>query len=154
MLRHGGSGDGCLACRFASWLNALPETGKRTSALPSRRQASSGTPETAISTLVHGQSKQPKEMAEAERLNERLVHRASHSDGTCTGEHGIGCVQDRLLPAEHGEAGECHALSSHGVIPTTDHELRAKSSGSGFYGRKPKSLRDGGGRELCGHNDI
>ena len=30
----------------------------------------------------------PREMAEAERLNERLVHRALSLDGTCTGEHG------------------------------------------------------------------
>ena len=30
-------------------------------------------------------------MAEAERLNQRAVHRALSLDGTCTGEHGIGC---------------------------------------------------------------
>jgi D-lactate dehydrogenase (cytochrome) len=30
----------------------------------------------------------PKEMAEAERLNQRLVHRALSLNGTCTGEHG------------------------------------------------------------------
>jgi D-lactate dehydrogenase (cytochrome) len=46
----------------------------------------------------------PKEMAEAERLNERLVHRALSLDGTCTGEHGIGCGKIDFLLAEHGEA--------------------------------------------------
>jgi D-lactate dehydrogenase (cytochrome) len=44
------------------------------------------------------------EMAEAERLNERLVHRALSLDGTCTGEHGIGCGKIDFLPFEHGEA--------------------------------------------------
>jgi D-lactate dehydrogenase (cytochrome) len=46
----------------------------------------------------------PKEMAEAERLNERVVHRALSLDGTCTGEHGIGCGKIDFLIAEHGEA--------------------------------------------------
>jgi D-lactate dehydrogenase (cytochrome) len=46
----------------------------------------------------------PKEMAEAERLNQQLVHRALSLDGTCTGEHGIGCGKLDFLIAEHGEA--------------------------------------------------
>jgi D-lactate dehydrogenase (cytochrome) len=46
----------------------------------------------------------PREMAEAERLNERLVHRALSLDGTCTGEHGTGCGKIDFLLAEHGEA--------------------------------------------------
>jgi len=46
----------------------------------------------------------PREMAEAARLNERLVHRALSLDGTCTGEHGIGCGKIDFLIAEHGEA--------------------------------------------------
>ena len=46
----------------------------------------------------------PKEMAEAERLNERLVMRALAMDGTCTGEHGIGLGKRKYLLAEHGEA--------------------------------------------------
>ena len=45
-----------------------------------------------------------REMAEAERLNERLVHRALSLDGTCSGEHGIGCGKIDFLLAEHGEA--------------------------------------------------
>jgi len=47
---------------------------------------------------------EPKEMAEADRLNERLVNRALSLDGTCTGEHGIGCGKMDFLIAEHGEA--------------------------------------------------
>jgi D-lactate dehydrogenase (cytochrome) len=46
----------------------------------------------------------PKELAEAERLNERLVMRALSMDGTCTGEHGIGLGKMKFLVAEHGDA--------------------------------------------------
>jgi D-lactate dehydrogenase (cytochrome) len=46
----------------------------------------------------------PREMAEAERLNERVVHRALSLEGTCTGEHGIGCGKIDFLIAEHGDA--------------------------------------------------
>ena len=46
----------------------------------------------------------PKDMAEAERLNQQVVHRALSLDGTCTGEHGIGCGKIDFLIAEHGEA--------------------------------------------------
>ena len=46
----------------------------------------------------------PKELAEAERLNDRLVMRALAMDGTCTGEHGIGLGKKKFLTAEHGEA--------------------------------------------------
>ncbi|MCW5730487.1 MAG: FAD-binding protein [Alphaproteobacteria bacterium] len=46
----------------------------------------------------------PAEMAEAERLNERLVMRALAMEGTCTGEHGVGLGKMNFLLAEHGEA--------------------------------------------------
>ena len=46
----------------------------------------------------------PKEMEEARRLNERLVYRALALDGTCSGEHGIGCGKLDFMLAEHGEA--------------------------------------------------
>ncbi len=46
----------------------------------------------------------PEEIAEAARLNERLVMRAIAMDGTCTGEHGIGSGKIDFLVAEHGEA--------------------------------------------------
>ena len=46
----------------------------------------------------------PKEIAEAERLNERLVMRALALDGTCTGEHGVGIGKKKFLRSEHGDA--------------------------------------------------
>jgi len=47
--------------------------------------------------------KEPKEVAEVHRLNDRLVQRALAMDGTCTGEHGIGYGKMDFLVAEHGE---------------------------------------------------
>jgi D-lactate dehydrogenase (cytochrome) len=49
---------------------------------------------------VTGSINDPREMAEAERLNERLVRRALSLDGTCTGEHGIGCGKIDFLLGE------------------------------------------------------
>ncbi len=46
---------------------------------------------------------QPDEIAEANRINERLVTRALAMDGTCTGEHGVGYGKIDALAAEHGE---------------------------------------------------
>ena len=43
-------------------------------------------------------------MAESQRLNELLIYRALALDGTCTGEHGIGCGKIDFVLAEHGEA--------------------------------------------------
>ena len=46
----------------------------------------------------------PKEMAEAERINDRLIMRALAMGGTSTGEHGVGLGKMKYLQAEHGEA--------------------------------------------------
>ncbi len=46
----------------------------------------------------------PQEIAEASRLNDRMVARALAMEGTCTGEHGIGYGKMEFLTAEHGEA--------------------------------------------------
>ncbi|HTV46197.1 MAG TPA: FAD-linked oxidase C-terminal domain-containing protein [Stellaceae bacterium] len=46
----------------------------------------------------------PEEIAEAARLNDRMVSRALAMEGTCTGEHGIGYGKMEFLTAEHGEA--------------------------------------------------
>lgn len=46
----------------------------------------------------------PKDMAEAKRLSDRLVMRALAMDGTCTGEHGVGHGKMDFLVHEHGEA--------------------------------------------------
>jgi D-lactate dehydrogenase (cytochrome) len=50
--------------------------------------------------------KQPEEITEASRLNDRMVTRALAMEGTCTGEHGVGYGKIDFLPAEHGEAVE------------------------------------------------
>ncbi len=46
----------------------------------------------------------PEEIAEASRLNDRMVARALAMEGTCTGEHGIGYGKMGFLSDEHGEA--------------------------------------------------
>jgi D-lactate dehydrogenase (cytochrome) len=46
----------------------------------------------------------PEEIAEANRLNDRMVMRALGMEGTCTGEHGVGYGKMDFLVAEHGEA--------------------------------------------------
>jgi D-lactate dehydrogenase (cytochrome) len=46
----------------------------------------------------------PAEMETAQRLNERMVHRALAMGGTCTGEHGVGYGKIDFLEAEHGPA--------------------------------------------------
>lgn len=45
------------------------------------------------------------ELAEAKRLNARIVERAIRMEGTCTGEHGIGHGKMKYLESEFGEAG-------------------------------------------------
>jgi D-lactate dehydrogenase (cytochrome) len=46
----------------------------------------------------------PEEIAEASRLNDRMVARALTMEGTSTGEHGVGYGKMGFLTAEHGEA--------------------------------------------------
>ena len=52
--------------------------------------------------MIDPQSRE--EIAEASRLNDRMVSRALAMEGTCTGEHGIGYGKIDFLLAEHGEA--------------------------------------------------
>ena len=62
------------------------------------------------------------ELAEAERLHDRLVARALDLEGTCTGEHGVGVGKKKFLPQEHGEVALDamralkHALDPHGLM--------------------------------------
>jgi D-lactate dehydrogenase (cytochrome) len=44
----------------------------------------------------------PKEIAAAEALIEKMAKRAIAMDGTCTGEHGVGQGKIKYLKAEHG----------------------------------------------------
>ena len=46
----------------------------------------------------------PAEIAEAERLTDRLVERTLALGGTCSGEHGVGVGKMKFLRQEHGEA--------------------------------------------------
>jgi D-lactate dehydrogenase (cytochrome) len=46
----------------------------------------------------------PREVAEAVRLTDRLVERALEMGGTCTGEHGVGVGKMKFLRKEHGDA--------------------------------------------------
>jgi D-lactate dehydrogenase (cytochrome) len=46
----------------------------------------------------------PAELAEAERLSDRLVERALSMGGTCSGEHGVGIGKMKFMAREHGEA--------------------------------------------------
>jgi D-lactate dehydrogenase (cytochrome) len=46
----------------------------------------------------------PDEIAEAQRVNDRLVARALAMGGTCTGETGVGLGKMKFMRAEHGPA--------------------------------------------------
>jgi D-lactate dehydrogenase (cytochrome) len=59
----------------------------------------------------------PEEIAEASRLNDRMVTRALAMDGTCTGEHGIGYGKMDFLIAEHGEAVDVMASIKRAIDP-------------------------------------
>jgi D-lactate dehydrogenase (cytochrome) len=59
----------------------------------------------------------PEEIAEASRLNDRMVARALSMDGTCTGEHGVGYGKMDFLFAEHGEAIEVMRTIKRAIDP-------------------------------------
>ncbi len=59
----------------------------------------------------------PAEMAEAARLNERMVMRSLAMGGTCTGEHGVGYGKMGFLEAEHGEALSVMRLLKQALDP-------------------------------------
>ena len=69
------------------------------------------------------------ELAEARRLNERMVVRALAMGGTCTGEHGVGFGKMKFLEAEHGAA----------LDVMRDDQTRARP-------RQPDESRQGRGR--------
>jgi D-lactate dehydrogenase (cytochrome) len=57
------------------------------------------------------------ELAEAHRLNERMVRRALAMGGTCSGEHGIGIGKMKYLEEEHGPALEVMRLLKRALDP-------------------------------------
>ncbi|MEH6402568.1 MAG: FAD-linked oxidase C-terminal domain-containing protein [Sneathiella sp.] len=59
----------------------------------------------------------PAELAEAERINGRLIKRALAMDGTCTGEHGIGLGKIKYLREELGEAVNVMAVLKTALDP-------------------------------------
>lgn len=60
----------------------------------------------------------PEDLAEAERLNARLVERALEMGGTITGEHGVGMGKMKFMKAQHGSGALAvmHAIK-HAVDP-------------------------------------
>ena len=91
-------------------LGRLPER-----ILVTRADLDAGTvPATILGHVGHGNSHvifsldphAPHQSAEVEAINRRLVERAIATDGTCTGEHGIGIGKQDWLVAELGEAVE------------------------------------------------
>ncbi len=59
----------------------------------------------------------PEDIAEAERLNRRIVRRALAMDGTCTGEHGVGHGKMEFLAEEFGEALEVMRTLKRAIDP-------------------------------------
>ncbi len=57
------------------------------------------------------------EVATAQDLHRRLVHRALAMGGTCTGEHGIGYGKLEFMAAEHGEALEVMRTLKNALDP-------------------------------------
>src|SRR5262249_46398381 len=85
------------------------------------------------------------DLAEAERISDRLVERALAMGGTCSGEHGVGIGKMHFLQAEHGAAALDvmraikHALDPHNLmnpgkivassqLPVTSHQLPAEGT--------------------------
>ncbi len=59
----------------------------------------------------------PHEIARAQAVNERLVHRALAMGGTVTGEHGVGMGKIASLEKEHGEAVAVMAALKRALDP-------------------------------------
>ncbi len=60
----------------------------------------------------------PADIRAAEAMNERLVERALAMEGTCTGEHGVGCGKMGFLDSEHGDALDVMRMVKRSLDPT------------------------------------
>lgn len=59
----------------------------------------------------------PADLAEAKRLNSRLIERALRLGGTCTGEHGVGLGKIAAVAAEHGAGIDVMRQIKHALDP-------------------------------------
>src|SRR5215471_6993943 len=59
----------------------------------------------------------PEEMARAQGVNDRMVHRALAMGGTCTGEHGIGFGKIACMEEEHASAMPTMRLIKRALDP-------------------------------------
>jgi D-lactate dehydrogenase (cytochrome) len=74
------------------------------SSIPSAMVGHAGDGNFHLVFMIDPDSRQ--EIAEASRINERMIARALAMEGTCTGEHGVGYGKIKFLLDEHGEAVE------------------------------------------------
>jgi len=59
----------------------------------------------------------PDEIAEARRLNDRMMRRALDMGGTCTGETGVGIGKKKYIRPEHGDAVDTMWLIKRAIDP-------------------------------------
>src|SRR5713226_9706869 len=104
-LRPGSKGWPTVVCVPISRLaECIAETkrDRAQSTIPSALAGHVGDGNFHLIFMIDPQSQE--EIAEASRLNDRMVARALQMEGTCTGEHGIGYGKIDFLLDEHGEA--------------------------------------------------
>src|SRR6185369_1565258 len=68
-----------------------------------------------LSFIIHPDD--PSEMARAQAVNDRMIHRALAMGGTCTGEHGIGSGKIACLEEEHASAMPIMRLIKRALDP-------------------------------------
>lgn len=103
-LRPGGRSyttDACVPLSRLAGCIAETIADTRTSALPCPILGHVG--DGNFHCLIIVDPTNPAEVAEAERLNQRVMRRALALGGTCTGEHGIGLHKMSLLAEEFGD---------------------------------------------------
>jgi D-lactate dehydrogenase (cytochrome) len=68
-----------------------------------------------LSFIIHPDD--PTEMARAQAVHDRMIHRALSMGGTCTGEHGIGSGKIACLEEEHASAMPVMRLIKRALDP-------------------------------------
>ncbi len=59
----------------------------------------------------------PDDILVGEQMNHRLVERAIAMEGTCTGEHGIGCGKMEFMDVEHGDGVDVMRMIKRSMDP-------------------------------------